>query len=604
MEAAKSSPEPKEAKERTPQENPSPCLQERHLRSKLLMRQVRIHLTPVQLNSNGEGGGGGERKRHWAQKRLLEQFSNSEACLSEEPTAKKARDHHALESQNGEEEAFSRESPERAPVVSEDSSSDSEDPEYVRKDCEDGSPELSAYERKRLKNITENAKFFASLKMFETAARLREITTKGKSSGKKRVKPPRSEPVTACRRSMRLQRVDPTGLPLPEPQVQPEPVEEHPRLPPGLLPMVPVDQEEGTERTKGFLEMWAKISQVEPKKEERRTCTLESYQTSLSRMVLSGDSVAKVVRDRIYSVAVHPSESKTLVAAGDKWGQIGLWDLDCGSEDGIHTFVTHSRPVGCIYFSPSNPAHLLSLSHDGTIRCGDVTRETFEEVYRNEEYSLSSFDFLASDASTLLVGMWDGKVAVVDRRTPGSSSELSADFDSLTRTVHVHPVNRHYFISAGARNVGIYDVRHLKTLGSKPVVSLAGHTKSVASAYFSPVTGNRVLTTCADDTLRIFGTKCLSSLAPVLTTIRHNNNTGRWLTRFRAVWDPKRDDCFVVGSMSRPRQIEAFSASGERLQAFLSEDYLGSVCSINAWHPSRYILAGGNSSGRLHVFKE
>lgn len=85
---------------------------------------------------------------------------------------------------------------------------------------------------------------------------------------------------------------------------------------------------------------------------------------------------------------------------------------------------------------------------------------------------------------------------------------------------------------------------------------------------------------------------------------RHNNYTGRWLTRFRAIWDPKRDDCFVVGSMSRPRQIEAFHATGDLVHSFLSEDYLGSVCSINAWHPTRYILAGGNSSGRLHVFKE
>lgn len=34
------------------------------------------------------------------------------------------------------------------------------------------------------------------------------------------------------------------------------------------------------------------------------------------------------------------------------------------------------------------------------------------------------------------------------------------------------------------------------------MVSLTGHTKSVASAYFSPLTGNRVVTVCADDTLR------------------------------------------------------------------------------------------------------
>lgn len=52
------------------------------------------------------------------------------------------------------------------------------------------------------------------------------------------------------------------------------------------------------------------------------------------------------------------------------------------------------------------------------------------------------------------------------------------------------------------RDVRIYDVRYLKSDGNKPVSTLNGHTKSVASAYFSPVTGNRVVTVCADDKLR------------------------------------------------------------------------------------------------------
>ena len=37
--------------------------------------------------------------------------------------------------------------------------------------------------------------------------------------------------------------------------------------------------------------------------------------------------VAKVVPNRIFSVAIHPSESKVLVVAGDKWGKIGFWDV-------------------------------------------------------------------------------------------------------------------------------------------------------------------------------------------------------------------------------------------------------------------------------------
>ena len=40
-----------------------------------------------------------------------------------------------------------------------------------------------------------------------------------------------------------------------------------------------------------------------------------------------------------------------------------------------------------------------------------------------------------------------------------------------------------------------------------------------------------------------------------LVRLRHNNQTGRWLTPFRARWDPSSDDHFVVGSMEHPRQV-------------------------------------------------
>lgn len=49
------------------------------------------------------------------------------------------------------------------------------------------------------------------------------------------------------------------------------------------------------------------------------------------------------------------------------------------------------------------------------------------------------------------MSQWDGDVAVVDRRTAGLSPELSADIGfRRTRTVHVHPLHRHYFLAAGS----------------------------------------------------------------------------------------------------------------------------------------------------------
>ncbi|NWW39520.1 WDR76 protein, partial [Panurus biarmicus] len=459
----------------------------------------------------------------------------------------------------------------------------------------DGYSHLSAYERKRLKNITENAKFFAALKLHESAARLKQLTTKKQSHVTKRAKPKKVEDEPARRRSMRLLRVEPLDIPLLE-TIAPAVAEEYPQVPVGPLPMVPEDQAENSKWTEALLGTWMRISELKVDDADRGTPDIKRYQESLSSMVLSEENIRKVVKARVCSMAIHPSESTILVAAGDKWGHIGLWNVSCGTEEGDHIFIPHSFQVNCMHFSPCNPAHLLSLSND-TLRCGDVTKAVFDEIYRTEE-EFSCFDFLEENACTAIVSHWDGGVAVVDRRTPGLSSELSADIGfRRTRTVHVHPVNKQYFLAAGSVDVCVFDVRYLKAKGNKPLSSLTGHTKSVASAYFSPGTGNRVVTVCADDKLRLD-----SRGSTFLFPCRHNNNTGRWLTRFRAIWDPKQEHCFLVGSMAQPRQIQVYQDTGTLLHSFCNVECLSSVCSINVVHPSQNILVGGNSSGRLHVF--
>ncbi|XP_045396294.1 WD repeat-containing protein 76 isoform X2 [Lemur catta] len=464
---------------------------------------------------------------------------------------------------------------------------------------------LSPYERKRLKNISENANFFASLHLSESAARLREMIKKRQPPESKRKKPKKTTNEIGCRRSMRLLNVDPSGASLPATPTQPTLVaDETPLLPPGPLEMAPKTRDDNKELFKGFLQTWTAMSKTSTKNTEKELSNIKSYKANLNGMVISQDTVQKVTKGPIFSMALHPSETRTLVAAGAKFGQVGLWDLtQQPKEDAVYVFQPHSQSVSCLYFSPANPAHILSLSYDGTLRCGDFSREIFEEVYRNERSSFSSFDFLAEDASTLIVAHWDGNMSLVDRRTPGASYEKLINSSlAKIRTIHVHPVHRQYFMTAGLRDIHIYDARRLDARGSQPLISLTEHTKSIASAYFSPLTGNRVVTTCADCKLRIFDSSCISSQIPLLTTIRHNTITGRWLTRFQAVWDPKQEDCFMIGSMAYPRRVEIFHEAGKRVHSFLGGECLASVCSINAMHPTRYIMAGGNSSGKIHVF--
>ncbi|XP_040198129.1 WD repeat-containing protein 76-like [Rana temporaria] len=473
-----------------------------------------------------------------------------------------------------------------------ESESDSE--EESESDSEEESDqeqmELSEYERERLKNIKENAKFLNSIKLLESVASLHPP----KKKNQKRVVKGEN---TVARRSNRLQNVTP--------EVKPEENVRHMK-PPGPIEMIPLNKQDDDKAMDQFTRMWTSISQETIKTPTNKTVKdLKSYEKSLKEMKLRAGGVAKMVPERILSVAIHPSERRTLVASGDKYGNVGLWNVDDNSDGKeIYVFELHSRNVGCLSFCPWNPACLLSLSYDGTVRCGDVTRTVFDEIYRDEEENFSSFGFYSADGSVLIVSHLDSMLSLMDRRTPGTTYEVRSPVDlSSPRTVSVHPLQRELCVVAGAGDVCIYDIRQISSKKLCPVISLPGHSKSVSSAYFSPVTGNRVLTTCADDHLRVFDSSSPTSTAPLLTSISHNNYTGCYFSSFQALWDPKQEDCFMVGSMSLPRQIEVYHEDGNLVDN-LWDEKLTTVCSSNVMHPTRNIVVGGNSSGRLHVFRD
>ncbi|TKS69870.1 WD repeat-containing protein 76 [Collichthys lucidus] len=413
----------------------------------------------------------------------------------------------------------------------------------------DGNGGLSAYELERLENIRQNQAFLSSINLYQATEEFKQLTRpKPSQRGLMRSQAAVKE-VLPARKSLRLQNKEAEILTLP-----PEP--------------------------SGTYE--------QDSKEKRKMEThLERYRSSLKNMKITEDRVAKVVKDRIFSAAFHPCTSSLLMAAGDKLGKVGLWKLGGDwADDGVLLFEPHTRPVGCMAFSRAHPTHLLSLSYDGSLRCMDVEKAVFDDVYDIDD-GLKTFDFMSHDCSTLVVGNFYGEVAIVDRRTPGNSHESLHSMDPKTlRCVSVHPLQRQYFAVAESKVVSIYDSRCLKKTKSQTVSQLLGHSLSISSAYFSPCTGNRVLTTCMDNRLS------------------HDMHTGRWLTKLSAVWDPKQEDCFVVGSVARPRKVNVFHENGRSQHSFVDAENLNTVLSVTAFHPTRNALVGGNASGRLHVFTD
>ncbi|XP_059205380.1 WD repeat-containing protein 76 [Centropristis striata] len=470
-------------------------------------------------------------------------------------------------------------------------------------DYKPGEHRRSAYELERLENIRQNQAFLSSINLFQATDELKQLTRpKPSQRGLMRSKTAVKE-VLPARKSLRLQNKEAEALTLP-----PEPrgtliYEQSPRpkKAPGPLPMDPINMEEGSKLPSQLLELCSEDSAEERKME----LDLKKYKSDLKDMRITEDRVAKVVKDRIFSAAFHPCSSSLLMATGDKWGKVGLWKMggDWG-DDGVLLFEPHTRPVGCMAFSNAQPTHLLSLSYDGSLRCMDVEKAVFDDVYDIDD-GLKTFDFLSHDCATLMVGNWYGEVAIVDRRTPGNSHESLHSLDPKTlRCVSVHPLKKQYFAVAESREVNIYDSRCLKKTKGQAVSQLHGHSLSITSAYFSPHTGNRLLTSCMDDHIRVYDTSAMTAKSPLLTSIRHDMHTGRWLSKLSAVWDPKQEDCFVVGSMSRPRRVQVFHESGQLQHSFTDSENLSTVLSVTAFHPTRNALLGGNASGRLHVFSD
>ncbi|XP_037549712.1 WD repeat-containing protein 76 [Nematolebias whitei] len=458
---------------------------------------------------------------------------------------------------------------------------------------------LSAYELERLENIRQNQAFMSSINLFQATEGLKQ-PTRPKSSQKGLRAQSSVKEVLPPRKSLRLQNKEATILPLP-----PEPRETlffkqslRVKKPAGPLPMAPINMDEGFKLPSELVELCS-----EETKERKMKLDLKEYCSALQKMEITEDSVVKVVKDRVSSAAFHPCSSSLLIAAGDKLGKVGLWNFGADwGDDGVLLFEPHTRSVGCMAFSTVQPSQLLTLSYDGSLRCMDVEKAVFDDVYDTDN-DLKTFAFMSHDCSTLLVGNWYGEVSIVDRRTPGNSHESLHRLDpKILRCVSVHPLQMQYFAVAESREVSIYDSRCLKKTKTHPVSQLHGHAKSITSAYFSPCTGNRVLTTCMDDHIRIYDASSVITKPPLLKSIRHDMWTGRWLSKLSAVWDPKQEDCFVVGSMMRPRKVQVFHESGQVLHSFMDSENLNTVQSVTAFHPTRNALLGGNSSGRLHVF--
>ena len=338
-----------------------------------------------------------------------------------------------------------------------------------------------------------------------------------------------------------------------------------------------------------------------------------------SKLSVAENDVAKLTEARVTSVFVHSSESALVVGAGDKLGNLGLWLVDQAGDSGIYKFKPHVSNLCKIWSPPSCSSRIYTGSYDGTVRFIDLdsASPSFTLAHCSPESLDDCFYTDISESAKSPSLIWatrsDGMLCSIDLRQPtgkyGWLAETRVEKGGggiKCNSVHEHPSESHVVLTAGAGGVvALYDVR--KAAGSLlPLRIIDGHSKSVNAAYFSP-DGTVIVSVGQDDTVRC--TSGFLSGACKSSTTKHDNHTGRWLSTFRPAFIPSLPSTFVLGSMSRPRLINIWNATKAESAGLprlgivksISGELVGSVCSRNAFHPTLSILAGANSSGRVHI---
>ncbi|KAK0041106.1 WD repeat-containing protein 76 [Biomphalaria pfeifferi] len=465
--------------------------------------------------------------------------------------------------------------------------------------------EVQTYQKLREENLKANQQLFASLGFVNIKTMIETPKQKNKPSQRGLILTKEAkEPITTeVRRSLRIKQIDPQGTSLPEAVV--EDTHEH-RLPSGPISFkdtLYLNKKDISEMEACFFTSQMNLSKpVEIYQEYSYT----KFVSTLQSVNITENLVAKVVPGRVFSLAWHPSSELLISIAGDKYGHVGLWNVKTqDSSDMVTVFKPHTKPVSHVAISPLLTHKLYSCSYDSTLRCGDFEKCIFDEIFsvpEEQDDLFRNFDFVDS-CNTMLVSQYSGNVSLVDIRSPQTDAEHVYQVSKKSlRSVSVNPVQPHYFISAGNDTlINLWDLRFIKPKSAKPIQMLHNHSKSVSSAYFSP-TGHKILSSSADNTIILYRVDESMNIE-LEKSIKHNNNTGRWLTKFQPKWHPVVQNIFVSGSMNRPREIEVFDSKGTLLRALTNEDHLSSVCSLNVFHPNQLCtLVGANASGRLFVF--
>ncbi|XP_078171350.1 DROUGHT SENSITIVE 1 isoform X2 [Carex rostrata] len=394
------------------------------------------------------------------------------------------------------------------------------------------------YEQQRQENIKRNRERIASiLHQKSQLASLLSPPKANKNPINKRTKKP-NPPLTTLRRSLRSRGLPPPDSTSTSTRTSPS----FPRVPTGQFSFTDAFVDSGSYRPLVETTCWA------GERTELRNIKKE-VDLSLDARVelrLKKENVRKVVGERIMVVSFLPVLSRSIVISGNKQGYLGIWDADRNREDGegvsdgLFKFFPHRSPVSGISVHPSSVRKVKSFDE----RAGKIIYEweLHEQRVNTIDFHPENSNLIATSSSDNFVRIWD--LRCIDKDKPKSIREVS-------------------------------------------------HNRAVHSAYFSP-TGNSIVSTSLDDTVRIQS----GPQFEYSSIIVHNNQTGRWLSKFRAIWGWN-DSYMFIGNMQRAVDVISIE---DNITTPLRSEYMTNIPCVFATHPYKeghLACAGG---GKLYLW--
>lgn len=144
-------------------------------------------------------------------------------------------------------------------------------------------------------------------------------------------------------------------------------------------------EDEGKTWGSGFFDSIKQVVNVKAtsksKASQRASSSDDEYIKNLKALSLNPNDCAKVVENRIVSVLLHPAVDKVLLFAGDKSGNLGIWDVNYGksssvkaggsyegSPEGVYKYKPHIANITSLHTWESSQSKVYSSSYDGTVR--------------------------------------------------------------------------------------------------------------------------------------------------------------------------------------------------------------------------------------------